>query len=84
MNGNLCKHLHRIHSLAAEDAQPVDSADVEMVATDEDTEDTGEDHYPVNPYSLPSSSTRSTCEKFVYTVYLVIIVKYVGLYTHAY
>ena len=69
MNGNLCKHLHRIHSLlvdSAEEAQIDDSANVEMVVTDEETEDTEETHDPVNPqYSLPNGSSRSTCEKLV-------------------
>ncbi|XP_065902962.1 uncharacterized protein [Dysidea avara] len=66
MNGNLCKHLHRIHSLlvdSAEEVQLDDSADVEMVVMDEETEDTEETHDPINPYSLPSGSSRSTsCE----------------------
>ena len=68
MNRNLCKHLHRIHSLlvdSAEEVQLDDSADVEMVVMDEETEDTEETHDPINPYSLPSGSSRSTCEKLV-------------------
>ncbi|XP_065910037.1 uncharacterized protein [Dysidea avara] len=54
---------------SAEEAQIDDSADVEMVVTDEETEDTEETHDPVNPrYSLPSGSSRSTsCEHHLQT-----------------
>lgn len=68
MNGNLCKHLHRIHSLTvenAEDINNVDLDDVEMVVAGDDNEETEEQ--PVNPYVLPSGSTRSTCETLVYS-----------------
>ena len=64
MNGNICKHLHRIHSMPVPiEEMELDVPDIDLVSTDntEETNETSND--PVIPYSFPCTSASSTCKK---------------------
>lgn len=65
MNGNLCKHVHRIHSMPVDSVveMELDVPDVDLVSTDNTEETNDISHDPVKSYSLPCTTGRSTCKK---------------------
>ena len=65
MNGNICKHLHRIHTMPVDlvEEMELDVPDVDCVSTDSTEEPNETSNDPVNPYSFPCTSASSTCKK---------------------
>ena len=63
MNGNICKHLHKIHTKPVDSVEEMelDVPDVDRVSTDNTEEPNETSNDPVNSYSFPCTS--STCKQ---------------------
>ena len=74
MNGNICKHLHRIHSMQVSiEEMGLDVPDVDHMSTDNTEEVIETSNDLVIPYSFPCISASSTCKKLVYGSYNIIV-----------